>query len=977
MYREIILHHLLDYFNKIDWKIKYTGKIANFQCPICKAEGKTAQTIPHTYKFNCFVCKPKDNKGDYYNLLDVVRINEEDKSKSSDEEILHYLKELLNINVVTDTDEENFDDILITYENFKFDLVPIIKNGKRPIERDWTNKTHTDKVEWKRWLKEGLNIGCFDEETEILTDKGWKYFKDLDKTEKVATLNWKTNNIVYQYPLAYIEYLYEGKMYKINSNTLDMCITPNHNVFYKQHASNKIELKRMDMINLNRFEIPITGKWKGKEYNYFYFPYNEKIKNCKKFDKIELKLFLEFLGWFISEGHLVKKDYQVIITQTSTIYKKQIKDLLNKLPYKFIQTKNIFKICNKQLYYYLKENCYDINNNSEIRKKSKYCCYNKSIPKFIKSLTPELIKIILTSLVKGDGYKSKRTERYYTTSIKLANDIQELYLKTGYSSILNSRKPRTHIYNGKVIKGKKNALEIIKQTRKFRTVKRKQNIKIIDFKDKVYCVEVPNGIIYVRRNGKSYWSGNCKTGQRSNITVIDIDTKDIPEPFKPYLEKTLMQETQKGYHLFFKYVEDLPKTRIDEFKIDIENKGGQVVLAPSVVNDIKRTIKNTEIIDLPKELYDLLKSKTTVTRKTFSEQVKEDIKTEDFKLHLFDAGSRNSALIRLGGIFRKELNLNQTRFVLHVLNKHNHRSGSYQEIEAMVNQLDRYIEFDKQELSHQILEYLRDAESARKSEIEIAVLGNRAKGEEKKRIDKTLVYLIKEGYILRRGQFYQIIKKAEWKENLMDIGTPINFKVPYFHDIAYFNDGDLILIGSKAKMGKTHIGMNFIKRLVDQGIKPYYISLETGSRFSKIALQLGLKEGDFKHTFCADPTKIEIEKNSVTVIDWLLVIDKAKTDLIFKNFIEQLNKMGGFLIIFQQLKTDNSWFAPNLCQQFPALATRYLYEKDGDGTYGKFVIDVVREGKMKGKIFELPCKYFWETKELKRIEEISDKDKSE
>jgi hypothetical protein len=169
---------------------------------------------------------------------------------------------------------------------------------------------------------------------------------------------------------------------------------------------------------------------------------------------------------------------------------------------------------------------------------------------------------------------------------------------------------------------------------------------------------------------------------------------------------------------------------------------------------------------------------------------------------------------------------------------------------------------------------------------------------------------------------------------------------------------------------------------VDQGVKPYYISLETGSRFAKIALQLGLKEGQLYHTFCADPTKIELEKDAVTIIDWLLIVDKAKTDLVFRHFVEQLDKTNGFLIIFQQLKSgkeqDGQWFAPNMCKQFPALAARYLYENEDEGTYGKYLIDVVREPKPFGKkIFQIPCKYDWKTKQLIRIDELKKEEKNE
>ncbi len=32
------------------------------------------------------------------------------------------------------------------------------------------------------------DYSCYDNETEILTEEGWKFFKDLNKNEKVATL---------------------------------------------------------------------------------------------------------------------------------------------------------------------------------------------------------------------------------------------------------------------------------------------------------------------------------------------------------------------------------------------------------------------------------------------------------------------------------------------------------------------------------------------------------------------------------------------------------------------------------------------------------------------------------------------------------------------------------------------------------------------------------------------------------------------
>ena len=41
---------------------------------------------------------------------------------------------------------------------------------------------------------------------------------------------------------------------------------------------------------------------------------------------------------------------------------------------------------------------------------------------------------------------------------------------------------------------------------------------------------------------------------------------------------------------------------------------------------------------------------------------------------------------------------------------------------------------------------------------------------------------------------------------------------------------------------------------------------------------------------------------------------------------------------------------------------RYIYDDERDGTYGKFVIDVIREPKGQMKSWEIPCKYNYETK---------------
>ena len=116
------------------------------------------------------------------------------------------------------------------------------------------------------------------------------------------------------------------------------------------------------------------------------------------------------------------------------------------------------------------------------------------------------------------------------------------------------------------------------------------------------------------------------------------------------------------------------------------------------------------------------------------------------------------------------------------------------------------------------------------------------------------------------------------------------------------------------------------------------------------------------------PENIEIEKDAVTIIDWVLPTDYAETDKLFKHFAEQLVKQGGILIVFVQLKTDGRFFAENMISFFPAVVCRYLYDSD-DGVHGKFHLDYLREPKSSVRRPTVPCKYNFQTKELDHLED--------
>jgi len=77
-----------------------------------------------------------------------------------------------------------------------------------------------------------------------------------------------------------------------------------------------------------------------------------------------------------------------------------------------------------------------------------------------------------------------------------------------------------------------------------------------------------------------------------------------------------------------------------------------------------------------------------------------------------------------------------------------------------------------------------------------------------------------------------------------------------------------------------------------------------------------------------------------------------------------------------QLRDKNEWFAKDMLRQFVAMSAKYVYE-DEEGINNKFEISDVRDRKVMGKNFVIPCRYIEETREVKMQEEIEEEERLE
>ena len=403
----------------------------------------------------------------------------------------------------------------------KFNINP---NTKKPT-KIFISDRPKDLIKLNQHMLVAGVTGCLSDDTEVLTKDGWKLFKDVSLNEEVLTMNPKTFEMKYMKPVDKIDKSYEGQMIEFDGKDINFSVTPDHKMFVKKGK----EFEFIPAMKINsKTTFKISGIWKGEKVEYFTL--NDTIsKNQDKYKPIKIKMdtWLEFMGWYLSEGSTRKtRDgyYTTTITQKKKENLSKIENCLSKMPFHYRKVKRPnndgfnYTISNKQLTEYLLQFGYS---------------KDKFVPQYIKELTPNQIKIFLNAYRLGDGGINKNQAIYYTSSKRMADDLQELLLKIGKAGIIKKIKTNDRkIYdykNGKrltkprIIRGGGFIYTVSEQNKTEPGFnKRFTDTKIKDYKGRIYCLTLPiYHLLYVRRNGKTMWVGNSgKTTFLNNLTNI-------------------------------------------------------------------------------------------------------------------------------------------------------------------------------------------------------------------------------------------------------------------------------------------------------------------------------------------------------------------------------------------------------------------------------------------------------------------------
>jgi hypothetical protein len=483
-----------------------------------------------------------------------------------------------------------------------------------------------------------------------------------------------------------------------------------------------------------------------------------------------------------------------------------------------------------------------------------------------------------------------------------------------------------------------------------------------EYKDKIQWIKLLNNGLNIGLN--------CEL---SKVFAIDVDCKyPISEDVKPIREEiiklleqsnTLKANTPSGgAHYIFQWDEELRKQCVNIANLQIDTRTeGQVAIAPSVRDAIPYKWQNlgTEIKSITLELKVKLLELMKVKNNNSIEVPGKEKSTEPLKLKNNNLqGNCNDTFISIGGMLIKQLSPEQTEFTLNIMNKYlleNPMPSTA--IKGMLNSLVDYKGNDEGTYEQIIYDYMKlmQTDVTPRDVIDNTKLPRNI-------VDKYLSKFVKDGKAVRLGRGrYQYKEKIEWFDTTPEAVFEYKYKIPFFNDIAIFQDKDVILLGAKTNDGKTTIALNMIREMISQGVKPYYIYSEAGSRWQKTSESLGIT-GKFYRTYHENPLAIELEYNAFSIIDWLHLEHKELTDTTLKHLNDELERKGGILVVFTQLKKESSeWFAPNLIDHYPTFAAKYLQDNDSH-TEGHWDIQKIKEPRGNFCTYILPCEFNQETK---------------
>ena len=377
----------------------------------------------------------------------------------------------------------------------------------QPVFRAFDRETHVSKNPLTHFkgsqypILIGMDFGlCYDDQTEVLTDAGWRFFKDVDEhRDLVATLNPDGYSLEYAAINFKVDRHYEGELIEFSTQNMNFCVTPEHRTPNTCRGS-------ADMLRFDSAE----DLARGTQHRFIQLAAQPASGRPMRMFGVPDDLMASFLGWYVSEGstYVTGNSYRVTISQNKPA--TALHDVMTDSRWPWAWTRvsgttgwraTVPKEFGEFVF--------------ELGKAS-----DKHVPHQLLWADGTLARLFLSAYVAGDGHVRSRTRvgsgagrkqtgetTAATVSTRLKDELQILALRAGYASSVRWQKGQTSTMTcGRKIVSSGVWVVTIKQFSRAEITP--SAAKRVPYSGRIYCLNVPYHTLYVRRKGKPCWNGN-------------------------------------------------------------------------------------------------------------------------------------------------------------------------------------------------------------------------------------------------------------------------------------------------------------------------------------------------------------------------------------------------------------------------------------------------------------------------------------
>lgn len=330
---------------------------------------------------------------------------------------------------------------------------------------------------------------CFDQETEVLTDKGWVLFAELLENDLVAQVNPENMELTFAKPLDYIAKPYKGIMHYYKNTRTDICVTPNHRLWLINPHSRKTTFKESK-----------DGKW-GRNYLYPVNAVSPSDNNLTTLERLLIAIQADGCIRGLCPSYTLdpsrQNDYSVDFELTKQRKIDKLSEYLKELDLNYsprVQEGGSVRFTFSLTGLVTKHELLGIKDFSFLK---------------LEGISTNKANQIINELMVWDGSSNSSQLSYYNTNKQAIDKIQAIAILSDYGCTLGINKPArdgVQVHNNNNLSNTKTCYVLTFSPESVRCYPHRVEV---EYDGDVYCVSMPKGTVVTRRNGKVSVQGNC------------------------------------------------------------------------------------------------------------------------------------------------------------------------------------------------------------------------------------------------------------------------------------------------------------------------------------------------------------------------------------------------------------------------------------------------------------------------------------